>query len=133
NIAFKVSSVPLDNLNIFDLVVRRFRNGGKIHRVIAAAHPSHLDVQNLGVEKLRNLARPDEKRRVLIEEARPMARVALVLRRLIGDQCVSADLLGATQEIVDELVAGNEPASEAAPRLAQKRVECSHTLRLVND
>src|SRR5436309_8015207 len=104
-----------------------------MHGIVAAANAAHLDVQHLRVEKFRDLARPDEKRRVLIEEARPMARVVLVLRRLIGDQRIGPDLLGAAQEIVNELVAGDEPASEAAPCVSQKRVECSYTLWLVND
>jgi len=74
---FTLPDAPsLDDLHVFDFLVRRLGDNRQLHRVLTAADSSHLDVEHLRVEELRDLARADEKRRVLIEEARPMLVLA---------------------------------------------------------
>ena len=54
-------------------------------------------------------------------------------RRLVGDERVRPRLARMAQELVDELLAGDELAAEAAADVAQELVERGQALRLVHD
>jgi hypothetical protein len=80
---------------------------------------------------VRDLFRADEKRRVAIQEARPVL-LAVARRRLVGDQRVAARNRRAVHELVDEVFADDGLAAGARARIAQEAVEEIDALLLVD-
>jgi hypothetical protein len=124
--------VPFDDHAIRALVVRRFGERRQADRVVTSPQPSHRHVENLRVEKSRDLAGTEEKSCVLLEETRPLPRI-LSLRSLIGDQRVDPRLAGSAQQIENKILSRHEAAAETRASLAQKPVDRFDALRLVDD
>jgi len=130
--ALEAARVTLDDDRIVDVLVRRLGQHVEPHLVIPAPLALHRHEIHRGLEEFRDLARAHEEGGVLAKEPRPVLGV-LLARRLVGDERVRARLARVAQKLVDELLARNELAAEAAAHVAEELVERSETLRLVHD